>query len=348
MMQRFAILLLLSLSAIQCASAESTTSALRTTSNHAASHQRRELAVSDWWYTFLNALHMPCPHGHSEDHPLGHCAHHSHDAHPSSGGGGGGGGGGGTTTTTSSSGCTDDSGCTDVATDDAAADSGCGEDGDDSGCGDDDAAADTGCGDDGNDDGSGCGDEAADVEGWTADWDNDGYDNGWESNNLNSASTGYNDAGGSGSGKIWGMAVGVAGLVGAAAFLITRKRKQRDLDQDENIPENVYVQETDSAHDDDMNASTVSHDNNNAPVDMEMQSVRTNMSRSASIKSAISKGSMSIRSKFSRSRSARNNDFDNNADGDYQAPIAEEGGFDNDSIPSNDDQYDVDDEGVVV
>ena len=81
------------------------------TSTPASSHnQRRELGVSDWWYTLLNLLHAPCPSDH--DHtltPHGHCAHHSHhpsSSHHSSGGsshssssnggssGGGGGGGG--------------------------------------------------------------------------------------------------------------------------------------------------------------------------------------------------------------------------------------------------------------
>ena len=82
MMKSITILLALVLAGINDTSAE--------TSLRALSHQRRDLSAVDWWYSLLNALHVPCPH---HDEEKGHCAHHSH--HHSGGGGGVGGGGGG-------------------------------------------------------------------------------------------------------------------------------------------------------------------------------------------------------------------------------------------------------------
>lgn len=52
MMQRFAFILVLSLALLQCAAAESNLRA--STSNHAASSQRRELS---WWGNLANLLH---------------------------------------------------------------------------------------------------------------------------------------------------------------------------------------------------------------------------------------------------------------------------------------------------
>jgi len=78
MMKHLAFLLLLSLAAVKDGSAETTLRAK--TPSYSASHQRRELGVGDWWYTLLNLLHVPCDPHHSEEHPHGHCAHHSHHA----------------------------------------------------------------------------------------------------------------------------------------------------------------------------------------------------------------------------------------------------------------------------
>ena len=74
MMKSITILLALVLAGINDTSAE--------TSLRALSHQRRDLSAVDWWYSLLNALHVPCPH---HDEEKGHCAHHSH--HHSGGGG---------------------------------------------------------------------------------------------------------------------------------------------------------------------------------------------------------------------------------------------------------------------
>ena len=41
-------------------------------------YQRRELGFVDAWYTLLNKVHMPCPPGHTDAKPKGHCAHRSH------------------------------------------------------------------------------------------------------------------------------------------------------------------------------------------------------------------------------------------------------------------------------
>lgn len=41
-------------------------------------YQHRELGFIDAWYTLLNTVHMPCPLGHTDDTPKGHCAHRSH------------------------------------------------------------------------------------------------------------------------------------------------------------------------------------------------------------------------------------------------------------------------------
>jgi hypothetical protein len=80
-MKHLALLLLLSLAA-KDGSAET---ALRaTTQSYSASHQRRELGFTDWWYTLLNHLHVPCPPGHHDEdgHRKGHCDHPSHPKHP--------------------------------------------------------------------------------------------------------------------------------------------------------------------------------------------------------------------------------------------------------------------------
>ena len=89
-LQRFTLLVVICLTAVVSANSNHVRSAA-TTSTPASSHnQRRELGVSDWWYTLLNLLHAPCPSDH--DHtlqPHGHCAHHSHhkpSSHHSSGG----------------------------------------------------------------------------------------------------------------------------------------------------------------------------------------------------------------------------------------------------------------------
>ena len=83
-MQRLTLLVVLCLTAVSANSNNVRSSAV--TSTPASSHnQRRELGVSDWWYTLLNLLHAPCPSDH--DHtltPHGHCAHHSHHPHKSS------------------------------------------------------------------------------------------------------------------------------------------------------------------------------------------------------------------------------------------------------------------------
>jgi len=204
MMQRFAILLLLSLSAIQCASAESTTSALRTTSNHAASHQRRELAVSDWWYTLLNALHVPCP-----PHRHGQCAHTSHSSNNGNGGG----------EQSSATGTDDGNGNNDSSSSSGGgggSDSSTKNGGDDAVSISDDES--TYYSNGGDDDGS------AYVSGgdqWQAD--------GWEQNNLGNRD-GASGAGLS-AGNIAPFVIGalIAGVMGAA-FVVTRKRRQEQED----------------------------------------------------------------------------------------------------------------------
>jgi len=42
-----------------------------------SAQRHRDLSMTDYWYTLLNLIHLPCPPHHTEDHPLGHCAHES-------------------------------------------------------------------------------------------------------------------------------------------------------------------------------------------------------------------------------------------------------------------------------
>ena len=56
-----------------------------------SAQRHRDLSMTDYWYTLLNLIHLPCPPGHTEDRPLGHCAHesfHGPGHHSSKSGGG--------------------------------------------------------------------------------------------------------------------------------------------------------------------------------------------------------------------------------------------------------------------
>jgi len=154
-------------------------------------------------------------------------------------------------------------------------------------------------------------------------WDDDGHtddstdDNGSSSGySWNAAQSSNNSASGSGgnsNGMVWGIAALVAGLVGIAAFVGMRKRKRSDEDNDRDIPADVYVEGVDGS-----------------ASEYEMKSVRSNTSRAQTVKSALSRGGASIKSKFSRNRSgnlARN-----------QEPLApmHEGGFEDETINTND------------
>ena len=125
-------------------------------------------------------------------------------------------------------------------------------------------------------------------------------------------------------------------------FLYKQKRKNSDSDEDDNIPENVYVEQTDDDGND-----FPEEDNANDDPSVEMQSVRTSKSR-RSIKSAFSGAGMSLKSKFSRRSRSGNIGGENDvvAVGDYQAPDADEGGFENDDTIAT--KEEVEDVGVVV
>jgi len=405
MMQRFALLLLLSLSA--AATAQSTPKAIQTQPNYAASHnQHRELNWgSDVWYTLLNHLHVPCP---GDNEQRGHCAHHSHH---SSGGGSNSSNGGSNSSSGGSSGCSGD-GCNAQA--EACNGDGCSDDaesqGDDAESQGDDAESQgedaesqgddaesqgedaESQGDDWTDDGhtttsshwwssnSGNNDDATTAsnqggddwtgddhddawagddhptddanvaDAWTGDdltdndaqnddtWGGDEWYNGWTSSNLNSATSGnYSDGstGSSGNHKTWAAAALVAGGVGVAVFVVSRKRKRA---QDE-VPENVYIEETGNAA---MTLSPSSEEDIEMASNVQQRPTSSSSSRVSSIKSKLSRGGMSIRSKFSRSRSACNN---NKA---AAAPIAEEVEFDNDGYGLMGGGSDIGDQNGVV
>lgn len=96
-------------------------------------------------------------------------------------------------------------------------------------------------------------------------------------------------------------------------YVLPQKRKRSDEDNDRDIPADVYVEGVDGS-----------------ASEYEMKSVRSNTSRAQTVKSALSRGGASIKSKFSRNRSgnlARN-----------QEPLApmHEGGFEDETINTND------------
>lgn len=358
MMRRFALIALLSLSATRCGSAESNLRASSPSTNYAASHQRRELGVSDWWYIVLNALNVACPHDSTEDHPTGHCAHPSHHppVHHSSGSSGSGSSGGGSSGASSSSGCTDD-GDDDCWTndghhDDATADVSGGDGHDDDQWSDDghtDDASTTVWADDGHtDDGTGWVDDGY-TEEVTDEWEGDGNSYSYAKSSVNYSKP--HGSGGGANGAKWAAGAGALGLVGAAAFVATKKRKRSDDDQDNNVPENVYVQEADehavplgSYHEPSVNGGDEYM--NNKPSNIEMQSVKTSNTRAGSIKSALSRGGLSLKNKFSRRnvKSAGGGDV-----GGYLAPAEESGAaFDHDSIASNEQQMQQEDGGVAM
>lgn len=138
---------------------------------------------------------------------------------------------------------------------------------------------------------------------------------------------------------MWGLGALVACVVGAAVFMVTKKRK-RDTDDSNNgeVRQDVYV---------DADLSPAPVDNAVAeeadldePTAIEMSAIemsevqstnKSSISRSSSIKMALARGSMSIKSKLGRSRSGVASSQANNT-GDYEAPIAtivEQDNFDN-------------------
>eukprot|EP00578_Thalassiosira_sp_NH16_P029507 CAMPEP_0181089720 /NCGR_PEP_ID=MMETSP1071-20121207/7453_1 /TAXON_ID=35127 /ORGANISM="Thalassiosira sp., Strain NH16" /LENGTH=354 /DNA_ID=CAMNT_0023171687 /DNA_START=1280 /DNA_END=2344 /DNA_ORIENTATION=+ len=344
MMRRFALIALLSLSATQCGSAESKLRASSPSTNYATSHQHRDLGVTDWWYIVLNALNVGCPHDSTDDHPTGHCAHPSHTPHVHHSSGSGGSGGG---SSSSSNGGSSSSGCSDDSDDDCWDDDGHTDDqGDD---GHDDAqwtadghtddASDT-WGDDGHTDDDNVSEDDGSTEEATDEWEGDGNSYSYAKSSVNYSKT-HSGSGGGSNGAKWAVGAGVLGLVGAAAFVATKKRKRSDDDQVNNVPENVYVQEAGddaaplgSYHEPSGNGGNECM--NNEPSNIEMQSVKTSVTRTRSIKSALSRGGLSLKNKFSR-RNAKNA-----GDGDvggYLAPAEESGAaFDHDSISSNEQQ----------
>jgi len=164
----------------------------------------------------------------------------------------------------------------------------------------------------------------------TDDWDDDGHTDDSTDDNGSSWSTGYafnsakssnnSASGGSSNGRVWGIAALVAGLVGIAAFVGMRKRKRSDEDNDRNIPEDVYVE----------GVNGLSEGDAASQREYEMKSVRSSTSRAQTIKSALSRGGASFKSKFSRNRSGNV--------GANQEPLApmQEGGFEDETINTND------------
>jgi len=263
----------------------------------------------------MNLLHLPCP-PHGPSHDRGTCHHSGGGGHHSSGSGGSGGGG----SSGGSSNCDNDGGCDDDGNDD------------NNDASDDDDDTPTDCNDDG------CNDDSTAVDDSTNDakW----FDDGWEANHLTGAASGYSigSFGTRNASQTWGLGLLIAGVVGAAAFMVTKKRKRSSNNRDlSGIPQDVYIQQ------DEMDASTIAsrgtktdrnsaalvidddhHHHHNGENDVECEekdfegtgngnntnamnvemarSVKSNKSLAYSIKSALSKRSRSIKSAMSSSR----------------------------------------------